>query len=84
MQNEPKRYFGAIRLGDDVPPRPARPARREAAAARVEFREGRGSISLLVRRRGFVGLFFLTARDIQIIRAELDKATTHGDRFLIL
>ena len=29
-------------------------------------------------------MFFQTARDIQIIQAELDKDTTHGDRFLIL
>jgi hypothetical protein len=28
-------------------------------------------------------MFFQTARDIQIIRAELDKATTYCDRFLI-
>ena len=30
-----------------------------------------------------MGYFFQTTRDIQIIRAELDKATTYGDRFLI-
>jgi len=83
MQNEPKRYFAAIRLGDDVPP--------DQLGRRVEGL--RQLVSNLVKcdvqlafssgDERFVGMFFQTARDIQIIWAELDKATTYGDQFLI-
>ena len=83
MQNEPKRYFAAIRLGDDVPP--------DQLGRRVEglrqlvsnFAKGEVQLAFSSGDERFVGLFFQTARDIQIIRAELDKATTHGDRFLM-
>ena len=79
MQNEPKRYFAAIRLGDDVSP--------DQLGRRVEglwqlvsnFAKGEVQLAFSSGDERFVGLFFQTARD----KAELHKATTHGDRFLI-
>ena len=68
---KPKRYFAVIRLGDDVPP--------DQLGRRVEGL--RQLVSNLVKcdvqlafssgDERFVGMFFQTARDIQIIRAEL-------------
>ena len=62
MQNEPKRYFAAIRLGDDVPP--------DQLGRRVErlrqlvsnFAKGEVQLAFSSGDERFVGLFFQTAR----------------------
>ena len=83
MQTEPKRYFAAIRLGDDVPPDQL--GRRVEGLRQLVSNFANGDVQLAFSSgdERFVGMFFQTARDIQIIRAELDKDTTHGDHFLI-
>ena len=68
MQNEPKRYFAAIRLGDDVPPDQL--GRRVEGLRQLVSNFAKGDVQLAFSSgdERFVGMFFQTARDIQIIR----------------
>jgi hypothetical protein len=82
MPNEPKRYLATIRLADDVPLDQL--GRRIEGLRQLVSNLANGDVHLAFSSGDgrFVGMFFTTARDVRTVRAELDKSTSHADRFL--
>jgi hypothetical protein len=83
MASESKRYLATIRLAAEVPL--AELGARVQSLHKLVSSLAGGDVQLAFASHGgrLFGIFFKTAVDTQIIRAELDKATTNADRFIV-
>jgi hypothetical protein len=83
MATEAKRYLATIRLGAETSL--AELGARVQGLYKLVSNLAGGDVQLAFASHGgrLFGIFFRTAIDAQIIRAELDKATTNADRFLV-
>ena len=84
MNEAKKRYLAVIQLRSDTPANELAKRVKGLQGFISSFSDGEMQLAFLSPEGHVLGVLFKSNLVIAIIRAELDKATTNGDAFLII